>query len=60
MPVNKQRLILISDLWGKEDSEWITYYTSILSQHFEVNYYDSCDLGNIDKSNYEKTNFHSV
>lgn len=55
---NKQRLILISDLWGKEKSEWVSFYTSILSQYFEVVYYDSCDLGNIDKYDYTEENLH--
>ena len=54
----KQRLLLISDLWGKEKSDWITYYTSILENYFELEYYDSCDLGTIDKSDYSEENLH--
>ena len=58
MQIKKQRFILISDLWGKEKSEWINYYTEILAQHFEVVFYDSCDLGNIDKTEYKEDNLH--
>ena len=58
MNTNKQRLLLISDLWGKEKSDWITYYTSILEHHFQIVYYDSCDLGTIDKSDYSEENLH--
>lgn len=54
----KPRLLLISDLWGKEKSDWITYYTSILENYFELEYYDSCDLGSIDKSDYVEENLH--
>ncbi len=55
---NKQRIILLSDLWGKEKSGWITYYTAVLESYFDVKYYDSCDLGNIDKSDYSEEKLH--
>ena len=58
MNTTKQRLLILSDLWGKEKSDWITYYTSILENHFELEYYDSCDLGTIDKSDYSEENLH--
>ena len=54
----KPRLLLISDLWGKEKSDWISYYTSILLNNFELEYYDSCDLGSIDTSDYLQENLH--
>ena len=55
---NKQRIIILSDLWGKEKSGWITYYTSILEDYFDVKYYDSCVLGGIDKSEYSEEKLH--
>lgn len=58
MHINKQRFILVSDLWGKEKSEWISYYTEILAQHFEVVFYDSCDLANVDKTEYTEEKIH--
>ena len=54
----KPRLLLLSDLWGKEKSDWISFYTEILEQHFELKYYDCCELGNIDKSIYSEENLH--
>ena len=54
----KPKLLLISDLWGTEKSDWITYYTSILENHFDLKYYDSCDLGTVDKSDYSEENLH--
>ena len=59
MNTTKQRLLILSDLWGKEKSDWITYYTSILVNHFELEYYDSCDLGTINKSDYSEENLHN-
>lgn len=55
---NKQRLIILSDLWGKEKSDWIMHYTSILKDYFNIEYYDSCDLGGVDKSIYTQKNLH--
>ena len=59
MNTTKQRLLILSDLWGKEKSDWITYYTSILVNHFELEYYDSCDLETINKSDYSEENLHN-
>ena len=54
----KPRIILLSDLWGNENADWIVHYTSILEKHFEVKHYDSCTLGNIDKSNVAEDHLH--
>lgn len=58
MNTAKPRLLLLSDLWGKEKSEWIIYYTSILENYFELKYYDCCDLGTINKSSYSEESLH--
>lgn len=55
---NRQKIILISDIWGKEKSDWISNYTTILEKHFDIQYYDSCELGNIDKSEPFEVNLH--
>lgn len=54
----KQKLIILSDLWGKEKSKWIAYYTEILGKHFDITYYDCCELGGIDKSEYSEESLH--
>lgn len=55
----KPRLIILSDLWGKEKSEWISNYVELLNEKFEIQYYDCCELGEIDKTNYNEENLHS-
>lgn len=54
----KERLIIISDLWGREKSKWLIYYTQILEKKFNILIYDSCELGQVDISNYTQENLH--
>ncbi|WP_117879352.1 alpha/beta hydrolase [Aureibaculum luteum] len=55
----KPRLIILSDLWGIEKSVWINDYTEILDSIFEIQYYDCCDLGQVDKLEYQENNLHN-
>jgi pimeloyl-ACP methyl ester carboxylesterase len=55
----KPRLIILSDLWGKEKSDWVSAYVELLKDKFEIQYYDCCELGGIDKTNYNEENLHS-
>lgn len=55
----KPRLIILSDLWGIEKSEWINYYVKILEIKFEIQFYDCCELGKLNKSVYEESNLHN-
>lgn len=55
----KPRLIILSDLWGKEKSDWMTYYLAALENSFDIKYYDVCVLGDVDKSKYEEANLHA-
>jgi hypothetical protein len=54
----KPRLIILSDLWGKEKSEWVSDYIQLLKDKFGIQYYDCCELGEIDKVNYTEENLH--
>lgn len=54
----KPKLLILSDLWGKEDSAWTDYYISVLNKCFEIKYYDCCELGDIDKTNYSEENLY--
>ena len=54
----KKRILLLSDLWGKEKSDWIIHYKKVLEPLFDVVYYDCCELGEIDKSDYTQDNLH--
>lgn len=55
----KPRLIILSDLWGKEKTDWVLYYIELLEGNFEIQYYDCCELGEIDKTDYTEKNLHS-
>lgn len=55
----KPRLIILSDLWGKEKSGWVSIYVKLLKDKFEIQYYDCCELGEIDKTNYTEESLHS-
>ena len=55
----KPRLIILSDLWGIEKSEWVNDYAEILDSNFEIQFYDCCDLGQVDKSEYEESKLHN-
>ena len=43
-----EKLIILSDLWGSLKSDWLTHYTEILKKHFEIEFYDCRELGEID------------
>lgn len=51
----KNRLIILSDLWGTKNSDWITQYSNVLKEHFDIQFYDCCELGevNIENANQE-------
>lgn len=53
-----EKLIILSDFWGKEKSDWVNYYSKLLEKYFEIKFYDSCGLGNIDKRDYSEKNLH--
>lgn len=55
----KPRLIILSDLWGKEKSDWVSAYVELLKNKFEIQYYDCGKLGEIDKTNYTEESLHS-
>jgi len=52
------RLIILSDLWGAQKSQWSDFYFKKLQSHFEVQFYDVCELGEIDLTDYSQDNLH--
>lgn len=54
----KPRLIILSDLWGKEKSDWVSDYVEQLKDKFEIQFYDCCELGAIDSTNYTEESLH--
>lgn len=55
----KPRLLILSDLWGKEKSAWTLDYIELLKDKFEIQYYDCRELGEIEKINYTEENLHN-
>nr|WP_315251808.1 alpha/beta hydrolase [uncultured Flavobacterium sp.] len=55
----KPRLVILSDLWGKEKSEWVSDYVELLKDKFEIKYCDCCELGEIDKTSYTEESLYS-
>lgn len=51
----KKRLIILSDLWGSKNSDWVSQYSEVLKEYFEIQFYDCRELGevNIEDSNQE-------
>ncbi len=55
----KQRLIILSDLWGLDDAEWMIPYQKQLEPHFELEFYDSRKLVDLDLSDNSKNGTHA-
>lgn len=46
-----ERLVILSDLWGAKKGLWITSYLGYLQQYFDIVYYDTSQLADLDVSN---------
>lgn len=55
----KPKLLIISDLFGFENSGWVNSYTELLEVDFELVLYDCCSLAGIDKIDMSKGELHS-
>ena len=53
-----EKLVILSDLWGNIKSDWLIYYTAILEKHFDIEYYDCRELGEIDLKEYAEEKIH--
>lgn len=40
----KEKLILLSDLWGHPGNSWLAEYITLLQAHFQIQNLDSCEL----------------
>lgn len=43
-----ERLVVVSDMWGTKKGLWITSYLGYLQQYYDIVFYDSQQLANID------------
>lgn len=55
----KLKLLIISDLWGFDNSLWINNYAKLLESDFELLFYDACELAEIDTTNLTEKEIHS-
>jgi len=55
----KPRLIILSDLFGGKNPEWIKLYSEILKSKFDIQYYDVLELGNIYLDNFIESDIHN-
>jgi hypothetical protein len=54
----KPRLLILSDLFGGKNPKWVNYYVEELESKFDIQYYDVLNLGNINISDFNKTDVH--
>ena len=47
-----ERLVVLSDMWGAKKGMWITSYLGYLQQYFDIVYYDSHQLSDLDITEY--------
>lgn len=55
----KPKLLILSDIFGGKNPEWIKYYTNALASKFEIQYYDVLELANIEVFNRIETDIHN-
>ncbi|PHQ61431.1 MAG: hypothetical protein COC08_04860 [Maribacter sp.] len=55
-----ERLVLVSDMWGTKKGLWITSYLGYLQQYFDIVFYDSQQLANIDLTINTEENVHKA
>ena len=54
-----RKVILLSDLWGRERWGWVTHYTSLLEKHFQLICYDCQELGGISGQGLSEEELHA-
>ncbi|WP_298418645.1 alpha/beta hydrolase [uncultured Kordia sp.] len=54
----RPRFIILSDLWGRQKSAWTHLYIEKLASEFDIQYYDCCQLGNVNTEIYTQDNLH--
>jgi hypothetical protein len=55
----KPRLIILSDLWGKEKSNWVAGYEDLLRDSFDIQFYDCIELAEISTVVFTEENLHN-
>lgn len=53
-----EKLVIVSDMWGAKKGLWITSYLGYLQQYFDITFYDSQQLANLDIAINSEENVH--
>jgi len=56
--MNKE-IIIISDLWGSQKSDWLVGYKKTFSKDFSIKFYDACELGSVNTKPYLQHELHN-
>lgn len=54
-----KRLIILSDIWGLKNSDWVSHYVELLKNDFDIQFYDCCELGNVDTTSDDENVIHN-
>lgn len=54
-----EKLVIVSDMWGAKKGLWITSYLGYLQQYFDIVFYDSQQLANLDIIVQSEENVHT-
>ncbi|CAG2534881.1 MULTISPECIES: hypothetical protein [Maribacter] len=55
-----EKLVIVSDMWGAKKGLWITSYLGYLQQYFDITFYDSQQLANLDILIQTEENVHNA
>ncbi len=55
-----KKLVIVSDMWGTKKGLWITSYLGYLQQYFDITFYDSQQLANLDLAINSEENIHKA
>jgi hypothetical protein len=55
-----EKLVIVSDMWGAKRGLWITSYLGYLQQYFDITFYDSQQLANLDLPVSSEENIHNA
>lgn len=55
---NKPTIVILSDLWGKGNNEWIDIYIDLLDAHYNISFFDCCELGELNMNGFSQENIH--
>jgi hypothetical protein len=54
-----QKLVILSDIWGNYENIWVENYIKNLEKYFEIQFYDSSKLAQIDTNELNEKKIHN-